>query len=112
MEGHLLGGVWHTWRVTHVAFACILLGLLSIIGDSSWRGHMWKVFLSIFGDCLGGRTSGDYYILCWDLTMLALCKFVRMIKQTTKVTYKPTLELSTSLLSSEMALSCHLVFNK
>jgi hypothetical protein len=42
--------------------------------------------------------------------MLALCKFVRLIKQMTEVTYKPTLELGTSLLSSERALSCHLVF--
>jgi hypothetical protein len=31
-------------------------------------------------------------------------------KQMTEVTYKPTLELGTSLLSSERALSCHLVF--
>jgi hypothetical protein len=30
--------------------------------------------------------------------MLALCKFVRMIKKMTEVTYKPTLELGTSLL--------------
>jgi hypothetical protein len=31
-------------------------------------------------------------------------------KQMTEVTYKPTLELGTSLLSLERALSCHLVF--
>jgi hypothetical protein len=44
------------------------------------------------------------------IRLLALCKFVRLIKQMTEVTYKPTLELGTSLLSSERALSCHLVF--
>jgi hypothetical protein len=42
--------------------------------------------------------------------LLSLCKFVPLIKKTTEVTYKPTLELGTSLLNSERALSCHLVF--
>jgi hypothetical protein len=31
-----------------VAFACILLGLLSILGDSSWRVHMLKVSSFLF----------------------------------------------------------------
>jgi hypothetical protein len=48
--------------------------------------------------------------MCRKTAQLALCKFVRLIKQMTEVTYKPTLELGTSLLSSERALSCHLVF--
>jgi len=46
-----------------------------------------------------------------DKSLLALCKFVWMIKQMTKVTYKPNLELGTILLNSERSLSYHLVFN-
>jgi hypothetical protein len=44
--------------------------------------------------------------------MLSLCKFVRLIKQMKEVTYKPNLELGTSMIILERALSYHLVFYK
>jgi hypothetical protein len=74
LEGHMCG------------FCMLLLGLLSIFGDSSWRVHMWKFLLAIFGDCLGGRTCGEmFYFLFWELTTsflvecsiyLASCTFI------------------------------------
>jgi hypothetical protein len=45
-----------------------------------------------------------------NVIVLELCKFVWLIKKTKEVTYKPTLDLVTSLLNSKRALSCHLVF--
>jgi hypothetical protein len=67
-------------------FCMLLLDLLSFFGDSSWKVHMWKFLLAIFGDCLGGHSCGMmFYFLFWELTTsflvehfiyLASCTFI------------------------------------
>ena len=47
MEDFLLGGMWHTWRATNVAFTCLL-------------GQ-----LTIFKHIYGGRTYGDTSCYFW-----------------------------------------------
>lgn len=58
--GNLFRGIWHTWRATH-GICMLLLALISIFEDASWRVHMDKALLAIFGYHLGGCTNGEMF---------------------------------------------------
>jgi len=50
----LFGGMWHTWRATHVDFTCIYLAILLYLGIFL-EGEVMETLLAIFG--------GAYFVI-------------------------------------------------
>jgi hypothetical protein len=61
-------------------FCMLLVGHLSIFGDSSWGVHMWKFLLAIFGDSLGWCTYGEmFYFLFWGVDHILSCGVLHLL---------------------------------
>jgi hypothetical protein len=64
----VIGKMWHMLRVTSVTKHALVLGLLSIFGDYSWRAHMWNVSSSYFWIFLEGARVKTFLAILGDIS--------------------------------------------